>query len=197
MSQLLDCPGIVIGKLDHMLAQGPRLVSQAGPAALESSLRRRTGRSSASSFLKLVISCWASGPVTFMGSQDCMCSAMICAVYLVLEVLSNVLPSCLARIWKIRSKSIPWFRSCGSSSVENATAAISLVGIKYSSRPWASSQAMVVGLSVEKGRHQQRQGSHPSMSSRWVNAENLITRRNVIPLIFWLSQSALSPCQCS
>ena len=35
VSQLLDCPGIVIGKLDHMLAQGPRLVSQAGPAALE------------------------------------------------------------------------------------------------------------------------------------------------------------------
>ena len=28
VSQLLDCPGIVIGKLDHMLAQGPRLVGE-------------------------------------------------------------------------------------------------------------------------------------------------------------------------
>ena len=64
------------------------------PSVMSSPVR---WRSSANWFWSWMISCWESGSVALAGNQPCICSAICCAVYLVLAVLSNSFPSCLAR----------------------------------------------------------------------------------------------------
>ena len=81
-------------------------------------------------FLSRVISCWESGSVVRAGSQIWISSAICWAAYLALAVLPSNFPSCRALKWETLSRSIPRFLSCDNSSVVNATAVISPVGIK-------------------------------------------------------------------
>ena len=71
------------------------------PSVLSSPAR---WRSSASWLQSWVISCWESGSVALAGNQLWICSAICCAAYLVLAVLSNNFPSCLARRWETLSR---------------------------------------------------------------------------------------------
>ena len=71
-----------------------------------------------------------SGSAVRVGTQLWMRSAICCAAYLVLLVLSSSFPSCLALQEETLSRSTPLFLSCVKSSVMNTTAAMSPVGIK-------------------------------------------------------------------
>ena len=95
-------------------------------------------RSWASWLRNWVSSCCVSGSADLVGTQLWMMSATCCAAYLVFWVLSSSLPSCLAFDELTLSISTPLFRSWVRSSVVNTTAAMSPVGIRNSSRPWAS-----------------------------------------------------------
>ena len=145
-------------------------------------------RSSTNWFLSWVISCWESGPVVRAGSQLWICPAICWAAYFVFAVLSSTFPSWRALKWETLSRSMPRFLSWVNGSVVNTTAAMSTVGIKSISRPWASfrSQWLLVCRYIKAVTGSDR-GSHPSMPNLCVRADCRMDRGRVRPLIFWLS----------
>ena len=109
------------------------------------------------------------------------------------QILSNTFQSCRALRWETLSKSTPRFLSCVSNSVVNTTAAMSPVGIRYNSRPWANFRSQwLLACWYSKAATGNDSGSQSSMSSFCVKADWRMVQGKVKPLIFWLLPASWS-----